>query len=104
MRMRWMLAASILVLLVALVPGALRAAEEPGCAPAVTAAVSFTANAAVNESSPALTALPFWNPALSSSPQPSRGIDEPPSFLCSSCPPQPRCSSLHNCWLAGCCH
>ncbi|HEV7515986.1 MAG TPA: hypothetical protein VGR07_06775 [Thermoanaerobaculia bacterium] len=101
MRTRWMLAASILVLMTALIPGALRAAEEPGCAPAP--AVTATAN----EPAPAATDLPIWAapPTLYSSPQTPRVIDGKPLFLasCSSCPPLPRCRNLHSCVLMGCC-
>jgi len=105
MRTRWMMAVSILVLLVALAPGALRAAEAPDCAPAaVTAVASPTVSASPNETSQALPPLPFLEPALASSQQAQRGIDEPLFLICSSCPPQPRCSTLHNCFLAGCCH
>jgi hypothetical protein len=102
MRTRWILAASILVL--TLIPGALRAAEESGCTPA--AAVAAIANAAANEPVPAV-ALPIWAslPTQPASPQPLQGIDGKPIFLlgCSSCPPRPRCSSLHSCVLMGCC-
>lgn len=106
MRTRWMLAASIVVLTVTIAPGALRAAEEPGCAPAaVTGMTNAAVSAVVNVPFSAATTLPFLEPILASSQQPPRGIDEPVFFLCNptNCPPL-RCSSLHNCVLAGCCH
>jgi hypothetical protein len=106
MRTRWMLAASILVLLVTVAPGALRAAEEPGCAAAaLTTVMTASLSVVVNVPSPATTTLPFWDPALASSQQTPPRIDEPIFIICNStnCPPL-RCSSLHNCVLAGCCH
>jgi cytochrome c5 len=104
MRTRWIFAASVLVL--TWIPGALRAAEEAGCTQAAAAAATL-ANAAANEPAPAATALPIWAglPTQPSSSQTPQGIDGKPLFLttCSSCPPAPRCSSLHSCVLMHCC-
>jgi hypothetical protein len=105
MRTRWMLLASVLVLM--LLPGALRAADGPGCAPtAAVAAVAGTANATASEPTPAATALPVWAglPAQPSSPQTLQAIDGTSLFLttCSGCVGS-ACTRLHSCVLLHCC-
>ncbi len=102
MRTRWMLVvASVLVL--ALLPGALRAADTPGCAPAT--AVTTPANAPASE--PALVAplLPVWAAA----PTQPRAMPDLPWIesttsplinSCVGCTFQ-LCQRLHSC--LGCC-
>lgn len=105
MRTRWMLLASILVLI--LLPGALHAADAPGCAPTATvAAVAGTANVTASDPVPAATALPDWAglPAQSSSQQTLQEIDGTSLFLttCSGCVGS-ACTRLHSCVLLHCC-
>ena len=105
MRTRWMLVASILVL--TLLPGTLRAAAAPGCAPtAAVATLTGTANATTSEPASAATALRIWAglPAQPSSPQTLQGIDGTPLFLttCSGCVGS-ACTRLHSCVLLHCC-
>jgi hypothetical protein len=102
MRTRWMLVASLLVL--TLLPGALRAADAPGCAPAATAATATLTNATA--SAPAPAALPIWADLSTQpvSPQTLQGIDSAPIFLttCSGCVGS-ACTRLHSCVLLHCC-
>jgi hypothetical protein len=102
MRTRWILAASILVVM-ALLPGALRATEASGFAS--TAAVAAVAIPAPNLPGPAATTLPIWAAPATPSPQASEVLQGEPIWLasCSSCTPLPRCSSVHSCVLMGCC-
>jgi hypothetical protein len=102
MRTRWILAASILVLM--LIPGALRAAQEAGCAPAApTAALT---NAAVTEPVSVAPDLPVWSglPTQNFTPQAPQGNDPNPLFLasCTGCTPT-QCARLHSCVLMHCC-
>jgi hypothetical protein len=104
MRTRWMLLASVLVLM--LLPGALRAADAPGCAPTAAVAAVGTANVTASAPAPAATVLPVWVglPAQSSSPQTLQEIDGTPLFLttCSGCVGT-ACTRLHSCVLLHCC-
>ena len=98
MRTRWILAASILVL--TLIPGALRAAEAPAApaAPVVAAAPAEPAAAAPD--------LPVWSGLADQNftQQVPQGEGPNPLFmtLCSGCTP-PQCSRLHSCVLNHCC-
>ncbi len=105
MRTRWMLLASVLVLM--LLPGTLRAADAPGCAPTATiAAVAGTANVTASKPTPAATALPDWAglSAQPSSSQALQAIDGTPLFLttCNGCVGS-ACTRLHSCVLLHCC-
>jgi hypothetical protein len=98
MRTRWILAASILVL--TLIPGALRAAEAP--APATAAVI----NAPAAEPVSAAPALPVWTGLADQNftQQVPQGEAPNPLFmtLCSGCTP-PQCSRLQSCVLNHCC-
>ncbi|HEV7504436.1 MAG TPA: hypothetical protein VGS07_05970 [Thermoanaerobaculia bacterium] len=100
MRTRWILAASILAL--TLTPGALRAAEEAGCAPAAATAAITNAAAPVS----AAAGLPLWSglPTQNFTPQAAPGNAPKQLFLasCSGCTPT-QCARLHSCVLMHCC-
>jgi hypothetical protein len=106
MRARWLLAASILAL--ASIPGALHAADAPGCiAPAAPAAVLVIGAANTTASAPALAAAapPIWAglPAQISPVQIPQGDNSTPLFLANSCVgcTFALCQRLHS--GAGCC-
>ncbi len=105
MRTRWMLAASILVLLT-LLPGTLPAANAPGGAPAQPAvAVAAAASAMASAPAPVAPALPVWAslPAQASA-ETLPATDRAPLFLttCSGCTGS-ACTRLHSCVLLHCC-
>jgi hypothetical protein len=106
MRTRWLLAVSILVLVAALIPRTLRAAEMP-CNAQPTAPVVATAPAPVVASTPVPVAetLPVWGPALIQQVQLPEEVVREPIFLisCSSCVPAIKCFKSQACLRAGCC-
>ena len=100
MRTRWMLAAAILVL--ASIPGTLRAAEEAGGNPAPAVAVTASQPAPAAAALPVQLNLPNQTPA----PRTPPAIDNKPTFLittCSECITSTGCRRLHSCVLMGCC-
>ncbi len=104
MRTRWILVLSLLAL--TWIPGMLRAADAPGCAPAATVAGSVTlANALPSAAAPAILSVPSWADVApqTSAPQALQGIDGTPLFRANSCVgcTFSLCQRLHSC--QGCC-